>query len=242
VVDPGSCKRQWNGRNQVRKIKDIDSHNDHEDPGGYRSHAAPPFNAIRQISYRKDGDTDTQAQESRKQKDPGIDSGQDDRKKEGEKGEEAEAIKDGQQRLIFQPLLEKFISDPQENKDQKEKLCTRKRGAFEIEDNIAGEKTPEAKLHRPEKTGLKLLNPAGRGLSTMEPKRNDNHGSNDGQIEKQDDIVDDVVDARHRKRIPCKTGAENEKAGVFLVPPVEFSESGLKSAELCLGCRGLMWG
>jgi hypothetical protein len=242
VVDPGSLKRQRNGRNQVRKIEDIDSHHDHEDPDGHRSHAPTPFKAIRQISYGKDGDTDTQAQESRQQKDPDIYLGQDDRKKEGEKGEEAEAIKNCQQYLVVQPLVEKFISDPQKNEDQKEKLCTGKRGAFEIENNIAGEEAPEAKLHSPEKTGLNLLNPPSRVSPTVTSENDNDHGCNDGQVEKQDDIVEDAVDARHRKGIPYKTDAEYAKAGVFLVPPVELRESGLMSAELCLGCRGLVWG
>jgi hypothetical protein len=59
-------------------------------------------------------------------------------KKESEKREKTKTVENSQQHLVSQSFLQELIPNPQQNQNQKEELGARKRGAFEVENDVTG--------------------------------------------------------------------------------------------------------
>ena len=202
-----------------------------------RLQAASSGAAIRRVPpapRMRYGQTYTEANKSCKPKNLDVHLGGNYRQKKCEKGKKAKTIEHREENGVFQPLFKKLVSNPQKHQDQEKEQGAAKRGAFEIEDYVAGEEPPEAKLHGPKKTMLDLLNPPGRGYPALSTQGQDNHYPDDHKIKKKDYVVDHAVDPRHREGVPDKPDAEIGNAGILFVSLVKITDPGSERSVLLL--------
>ena len=150
-------------------------------------------------SQEKHEQAGEETDQSRKQKNILIHGRQEDREEEGKKGKKAKAVEDRKERVVLQPVLQKLSGNQKKNQDQEEELGTCKGSAFEIKDDIAREQASKTELHGPWEKQLHFEKPPRRSYAALPPKSEHDHGADEDQVKEQNDVVDRIVDARHRQ-------------------------------------------